>query len=171
MNLWLVQFSAVALVVCSSAARAAPPQLLNKSIHLEMTVTIPAKTQEGTSAMPQQRVSQIIYISSQGRLFQKIARRAKGGSEDSAHGPDSGGNLHFAGNNLVAVTRAISGANMMTISFDPSFQSCTADLIVGADGDKPRVFKGLNGQTLIGAGKPVVSAVSCTIQDGNAFAS
>jgi hypothetical protein len=60
---------------------------------------------------------------------------------------------------------------MMTISFDPSYQSCTADLIVGADGDKPRVFKGLNGQTLIGTGKPVVSGISCTIRDGNAFAS
>jgi hypothetical protein len=91
MKLWLVRLLAVALVVCSSAAHAAPPQLLNKSIHLEMTVTVPAKTQDGTPAMPQQRVSQVIYISSQGRLFQKIARRASGGSEDSAHGPDSGG--------------------------------------------------------------------------------
>ena len=60
---------------------------------------------------------------------------------------------------------------MMTISFDPSYQSCTADLIVGAEGDKPRVFKGLNGQTLTGTGKPVVSVVNCSIQDGNAFAS
>lgn len=175
MNCWLVrgQPSVLALFVCTfvSTARAAPPQLLNKTINVDMTVTIPARTPDGTAAMPAQRVSRSIYISSQGRLFQKVSRSARGGASDSEFGPDSGGGVHFAGNKLVGVVKAISGANMLTISFDASFQSCTADLIVGAEGSKPRVFKGLNGQTLTATGKPVVSGVSCSIRDGNAFAS
>ena len=81
----LMRFTAGALVVCSCAAHAAPLQLLNKSIRLEMTVTIPAKTQDGASVLPQQRVSQVIYISSQGRLFQKIARRGAGAARKTAH--------------------------------------------------------------------------------------
>jgi hypothetical protein len=175
MNRWqaLAQASAVTLLMSTfgTAAHAAPPQLLNKTIHVEMSISIPAKSPDGTERVQSRRIDRNIYVSSQGRLFQKVSRQAKGGADQKEFSPDSGGGVHFAGNKLVGVVKVISGANMLTISFDPSFQSCTADMIVGSEGDKPRVWKGLNGVTLTATGKPQVSGVSCSIRDGNAFAS
>jgi hypothetical protein len=118
------------------------------------------------------RVYRNIYISSQGRLFVKVTRQAKGGADEREIGPDSGGNLHFAGDKLVGVVKMISGgANQLTISFDPSFQSCTADFIAGREAGKERVWKGLNGVTFRTTATPTVSGVSCSIREGNAFAS
>jgi hypothetical protein len=175
MNRWLAlaPSCAVALLFCTfaGAAHAAPPQLLNKTVSVEMFITVPAKNPDGSPAKTGRRVSRSIYISSQGRLFQKVIRQAKGGADQKEFSPDSGGGVHFVGNKLVGMVKVISGANMLSISFDPSFQSCTADMILGSEGDKPRVWKGLNGVTLTATGKPMVSGVSCSIREGNAFAS
>jgi hypothetical protein len=175
MNRWLVlaQSSAVILLagMFGTAVQAAPPQLLNKTIHVEMSVSVPARWPDGTERVQSRRIDRNIYVSSQGRLFQKVSRQAKGGADQKEFGPDSGGGVHFAGNKLVGVVKVISGANMLTISFDPSFQSCTADMIVGSESGKARVWKGLNGVTFTATGKPQVSGVSCSIREGNAFAS
>ena len=175
MNRWLglVQSFALTLLLGASAtaARAAPPQLLNKTVNVEMSITAPAKSPDGTESIRVRQISRTIYVSSQGRLFQKVARRARRGASDSEFSPDSGGGVHFAGNKLVGVVRVMSGANMLTISFDPSFQSCTAEMVMGFEGNKPRVWKGLKGQTFISTAKPSVSGISCSIREGNAFAS
>jgi hypothetical protein len=177
MNRWLAlaQSSAVALLLCTfgSAAQAAPAQLYNKSITIDFSVTVPAKMPDGTAASPGRRVHRVIYISSQGRLFQKVSKVAKGGQMQGESGPDSGGGggMHFAGNTLVGFAQLISGANQVTISFDPSFTSCTVDVITGSEGGKARVWKGLNGVTFTATGKPMVSGNSCSIREGNAFAS
>jgi hypothetical protein len=176
MNRWLAlaQSSAVALLLCAlgSAVQAAPAQLLNKSITIDFAITVPAKTPDGTAASPGRRVHRVIYVSSQGRLFQKVSKVARGGSAEGESGPDSGGGgVHFAGNKLVGVVQMISGANMVTISFDPSYSSCTVEVITGSEGGKARVWKGLNGVTFTATGKPMVSGTSCSIREGNAFAS
>src|SRR4029077_12888685 len=120
MNRWLAlaPSSAVALLLCTfaGAAQAAPPQLLNKSITVDFAVTVPAKTPDGTPASPGRRVHRVIYVSSQGRLFQKVSKVAKGGSMEGESAPDSGGGgVHFVGNKLVGMVQLISGANMVTI--------------------------------------------------------
>jgi hypothetical protein len=168
---FLALASAAAVFSFCTTADAAPSQLLNKSISVSMSVSIPAKSTDGTVSTRQRQISRQIYVSSQGRLFVKIFRRARGGASDSAVGPGEGGaNLHFAGNKLVGTLAVVSGANQLTISFDPSFQSCTADMIIGTEAGKPRVWKGLNGETFTATGKAVVSGVSCSIRDGNVFA-
>src|SRR5450759_2527335 len=74
-----------------------------------MSVSIPAKSTDGTVSTRQRQISRQIYVSSQGRLFVKIFRRARGGASDSAVGPGEGGaNLHFAGNKLVGTLAVVS---------------------------------------------------------------
>jgi hypothetical protein len=168
---FLALASAAAAFSFCTTVDAAPFQLLNKSITVSMSVTIPAKSMDGTLSTRQRSIQRKIYISSQGRLFVKTAMRARRGASDSEAGPDDGGNnLHFVGNRLVGTRALISGANQLTISFDPSFQSCTADMVIGTESGKPRVWKTLSGETVTATGKAVVSAVSCSIQEGNVFA-
>jgi hypothetical protein len=175
MNRWLISAPsfAVALLLFAfgTAVHAAPSQLLNKTINVVMGISVPAKGSGGAERIYSRRVYRSIYISSQGRVFQKVIRQAKGGGDDRELGPDTGNGLHFVGNKLVGMVKMISGANMLTISFDPSFQSCTADLVVGFEPGKPRVWKALNGETVSTTTKPSVSGVSCSIREGNAFAS
>jgi hypothetical protein len=168
---FLALASATAVISFCAAADAAPPQLLNKSISVSMTVTVPATGSGGRVLTRQRTIQRQIYVSSQGRLFIKISRRARGGASDDEVAPGEGGSgLHFEGNQLVGTKGLVSGANRLTISFEPSFQSCSADMVIGTESGKPRVWKGLNGQTLTAAGKATVSGVSCSIREGNVFA-
>jgi hypothetical protein len=173
MHRWpTLALSALALLVFGTAAQAAPAQLFNKTVSVQMSISVPAKLPDGTEKVQSRRINRSIYISSQGRLFVKVIRQAKGGADEREIGPDGGGNLHFVGDKLVGVVKMISGgANQMTISFDPSFQSCTADVIAGRESGKERVWKGLNGVTFRTTATPTVSGVSCSIREGNAFAS
>jgi hypothetical protein len=102
--------------------------------------------------------------------FVKVSQRARRAATDREIGPGDGGSWHFEGDRLVATRSFISGANQLTISFDASFQTCSADLVIGSESGKPRVWKALNGETLTAAGNAEVSGVSCSIQEGNAFA-
>ena len=164
---------AVGTVMIATGVHAAPQQLVNKTINVSFSVSTPAKGSDGSTRVASRQVTRMIYISSQGRLFMKVMRSAGRNSETKERGPEDAGkgSIRFVGNRLVGVLPFISGANQLTISFDPSFQSCTAEMIAGGEGNKPRVWKGINGVTYTATGKTSVSGVSCSIQQGNAFAS
>ncbi|MDP3074285.1 hypothetical protein [Bradyrhizobium sp.] len=164
---------AIALTAIATAADAAPQQLMNKTISVAFSVSIPARKVDGTILTTNRQTSRQIYVSSQGRLFVKVMRRVKGAAEDKEIAPGGGGgdNLRFVGDRIVGVLSLGSGASQLTISFDPSYQSCTANLIVGALSGKPIVWKGIDGNTYTSTGKPSVSTPSCSISQGNAFAS
>ena len=165
--------AAVALGAVSSAANAAPDQLRNKSISVAFSVSIPAKGSNGTTRQNTRQSYRQIYISSQGRVFIKTMKKVKGFSKDREIGPGDGegGTLRFVGNRMVGVLSFASGASQLSISFDPSFQSCSASVIMGAESGKPIIWKGLDGVMYTSTGKPSVSSPSCSISDGNAFAS
>lgn len=160
------------LLASLTAASAAPKQLYNKSILISFGVHIPAKGSDGST--PGTRTSsRIVYVSSAGRVFAKATRTAGRNREDKERGPeDSGGGrgLSFSGDRLTGVLPFISGASLLTISFDPGFQSCSGTVVMGRDSGKPLVWKGLNGVTYTSNGPPNISGVSCSIRDGNALA-
>ena len=156
-------------VIGSTAAYAAPQQALNKTITVSFSIHIPARGSDGSAPDTRQTTRQI-YVSSQGRVFMRAMRSTRKFSDTREKGPEGGGALRFVGNRLVGVLPFISGASQLSISFDPSFQSCTASVIMGAQSGKPIVWKGLNGVTYTSTGKPTVSTPSCSIQQGNVFA-
>jgi hypothetical protein len=163
----------IALGAMTSIAQAAPPQLNNKTISVAFSVSIPARGADGSTLTTNRRSSRVIYVSSQGRVFIKATRQIKRFSREQEIGPGGGGSggLKFVGDKMVGVLSFASGASQLSISFDPSFQSCTASVIMGAESGKPLVWKGLNGITYTATGKPGISTPSCSISQGNALAS
>lgn len=151
------------------ASAQAPKQLHNKSIFTSTTISIPGRGSDGSTSDRPRSIERVIYISSAGRVFAKVTRAVGKNQQQKERGPEGGG-LRFAGNRLTGVLQFQSGASLMNIDFDPSFQSCTVSVIMGRDSGKPIVWKGLNGVTYTSTGAPVIGGHSCSIRDGNALA-
>src|SRR5436853_7068335 len=65
-----------AAVICTapSPALAAPAELLNKTITVSYTVTIPGKSEDGSTVPGIRNASRTIYVSSKGRVFARVTR-------------------------------------------------------------------------------------------------
>ena len=160
---------AMAGVLIGGAAHAAPQQLLNKSVTVSLTVTIPARGSDGSTQANPRAVTRTFYISSQGRVFARVDRRVGKMQQTTERAPGES-NMRFSGNSMVGVMPMPSGASQLTINFDPSGSSCTAQVIMGAERGKPIVYKGLNGLTYTQTGPVQTSGASCSVSAGNAFA-
>jgi hypothetical protein len=165
-----VALLAAAGALMGGAAHAAPQGMLNKAVTVSMSVTIPARGSDGSSQANPRAVTRTFYISSQGRVFARADRRVGGRSETTERGPGEG-NMRISGNSMVGVIPFPSGASQLTVNFDPSFSSCTAQVVMGAERGKPIVYKGLDGKTYTQTGPAQVSGVSCSVRAGNPFAS
>jgi len=163
----------IGAALISPAATAAPTGLFNKTVRVSYGFYIPGKSAVGTTNGGGRSVTTIIYISSAGRVFSKqVARASRGSSgEDVMAAPDrTAGHFDFAGNTMVATRRFGNAAGRMTVKFDPGFQTCTADFIVGGENGAPMTWVGLNGEKYTQVGPPTFSSVTCSVQSGNAFA-
>lgn len=161
---------AMAGALIGGAAHAAPQQALNKSVTVSFSITVPARGSDGSSQANPRAVTRTYYISSQGRVFARADRRVGKNQDRLEKGPGET-NMRVSGNSMVGVIVFPSGAMQLTVNFDPSFSSCSARAIVGAEGGKPIVYKGLDGKTYTQTGPAQVSGVSCSVAAGNAFAS
>ncbi len=160
---------AVAATLIGGAPHAAAQQLLNKSVTISFSVTVPARGSDGSTQANARAVTRTYYVSSQGRVFARTDRRVGRRSETTERAPGET-NMRISGNSMVGVMPLPSGASQLTINFDPSGSSCTARVIMGAEMGKPIVYKGLNGMTYTQTGPTQVSGVSCSVRSGNAFA-
>lgn len=163
---WLM---AAAIVFCASDAFTAPQGLLNKTVTVSMSVSIPGKGSDGSTPNPRQ-ITRLIYVSGQGRVFVRATRTVGRMSQEKEIGPgERPGTLRVTGDKIAGVLPLPSGAFQLTISFDPSFQSCNANVILGTDSGRPIVWKGLNGVTYTQTGKASVSTPTCSVSQGNPF--
>jgi hypothetical protein len=166
-------FAFVGLGCCLSfPALAAPAEVLNKTVTVSYTVTIPAKGPNGVVRSGSRNAIRTIYISSAGRVFGRVSRRdARGDAETKEAAPGERGNSYrFEGSKLVGVMPFVSGAAQMTITFGSGGQSCDAAITLGRDSGQALKWKGVNGAIYEAAGQASVSNVSCPIRAGNAFA-
>jgi len=162
---------AAALCLGIHPALAAPAGLLNKTIHISYGFYIPGKSAVGTTNGGGRTESVILYISSAGRVFGKRASRAARGGDDRLGGPETtAGNTRFEGSSLVATRRFGNAAGQMTVKFDGNFQTCKADFVVGGENGAHMTWVGLNGEKYTQTGPPTFSAVTCSMENGNAFA-
>ena len=153
----------------TASALAAPAELLNKTITVTYSTAIPAKGSDGSTRTATRSSVRIIYISSAGRIFTRLTRRDSGTTDVKDAAPENPkNNFHFEGSKLVGVMTFATGAALMTIGFEGSGQSCSANLISGRDKGAFR-FKGLNGVMYDATGPATFSGVSCSIASGNAF--
>ena len=167
-------FAATMIATClagSPALAAAPAQLLNKTVTVSFTISVPARTADGETVNSSRNVAKVIYISGAGRVFVETSRRAGRNSERVARGPEvTGGSVRLDGNRLVGTVPVGNGASQLTITFDGGFQSCTAQLLTGGQAGRPMTWKGLDGRMRTATGPATHSSPSCSVQDGNAFA-
>src|SRR5690349_2545206 len=90
------------LIPCGASA--APPQLLNKSVSVGMSISVNARAEDGSVANRPRNVQRTIYISSQGRLFIRVTRQAGSNMQSAERGPEeTAGSFRFAGNQLIGV--------------------------------------------------------------------
>jgi hypothetical protein len=150
-----------------SFAAGAPAQLLGRTVNVSFNMGGSARTESGSVVSATRHVTQIIYISSAGRIFVRAAQSARTGSVVQERAP--GETLwHFANGRLIFQRRSsISGAFMGEISFGSGFQTCDISGIVGHESGKPIVWTGLNGKTFESVGPMSMSDATCSVSTGN----
>jgi hypothetical protein len=153
----------------SSATSAAPANLLNKTITFSLTTSASYTSSDGKSGAGSRATTNVLYISSAGRIFAKRVRQDGRASEFTARAPGEH-TWRFVGDKLVGVGSYVSGASQSTISFDPSGQSCTATIQFGRDSGRAMSWKGVNGITYTATSPWVASNISCSVAPGNSFA-
>jgi hypothetical protein len=154
-----------------SLAVAAPAELMNKSITVSYTVSIPGRAQDGSPTRGARNTTRVFYISSAGRVFSRVTRQDGPLTQTKEAAPgDAANTLRFEGSRLVGVMPFVSGAAQMTVSFGQGGESCNASIVVGRDSGRTLSWKGVNGKTYEAVGPATVSNVSCSISAGNAFA-
>lgn len=161
--------TAVSVALLATSAHAAPPQLFNKTITISFTASGIAKSPEGVQRGFSTQVAGIVYVSSAGRVFLRTRISNRGGSRGSDVAPsETKGRVSFQGNRMIGVVPFEVGAQQVTVTFDPSYSSCTASVIEGHSGGVIR-RKGPDGAMYEVTGG-TTSSVSCSIQGGNPFA-
>ena len=160
---------AAAAIFVGAGTPAIAQSLLNKSVTVSFSITIPARGSDGSTQANPRAVTRTYYISSQGRVFARADRRVGKMQDRKEKGPGET-NMRVSGNSMVGVIVFPSGAMQLTINFDPSGSSCSARVIMGAEGGKPIVYKGLDGKTYTQTGPAQLSGVSCSVSAGNVFA-
>ena len=169
----------IATIFATPAAPAfaeAPRQLYNKTIQISWSVAVAQTGPDGQKKNVSVAVHHTVYVSSAGRLFERSSRSTKKGMKQSENAPGAGVNaggeatgMHFEGNRLVGNTAFAKGARRFVAAFDSGFLSCTVSVIFGREaGGLKR--KGVDG-VMYTIDSMTASGESCSIREGNAFAS
>jgi hypothetical protein len=163
------------VLLCSAAPTlAAPAQLLNKSVTLNWTTSIMQRHPDGQEKARQIAFNRTIYISSTGRLFERLQMRSSAGmsgkfenAPGAAQVAGQARGLRFVGDQLVGNVAYASGALQYVVNFSGG-SSCTVNVVLGRSGGKMRA-KGLDGR-MYDVLSTSVSGQSCSVRDGNALA-
>lgn len=162
--------AAATLISMNPASAAAPPALLGKTINVSYAMFVPGVGPDGSIHRGGRNVQWTIYLSTAGRIFAKgVARNAHGYGGDRELGPGRG-TFHFAGSTLIGTAQHGNHAGQLRVNFDSGFQTCTANVLAGGENGAPMVWNSLSGKRFRQTGRPEVSAVTCSIASGNAFA-
>jgi len=151
--------SASILLAASARAATPPAQLLNKTVVVAFSVMWPG-------APGPLSVQRMIYVSTKGRIFVRGTRSGGNNGDSNDVAP---GNYRYEGGRIVGQYKLATGANQITVSFDPAFASCSATLQYGRPGGEAYRGTGPDGATRTTNAAPNVSGVSCSIRDGNPF--
>jgi hypothetical protein len=172
---------ATALIAAALAtvgpAVAAPPQLFNKTIQLNWSTQVVQRDEAGEISRPRIDAARTVYVSTAGRLFDRASREnqklrlKKGGdygpgATTTAAGEARG--LRFAGNSLVGNVAFATGAVQFTATFDPSFSSCSLNVVYGKESGRAR-RRGLTGK-MYEIESLTVTSQTCSVREGNPFA-
>jgi hypothetical protein len=171
---WSILGSLLATMTGFEPAEAAPKQLLNKTITYSYTSHYTVRDPSGKTSSGNDTWMFTAYISSAGRIFERSTRQGVGSRD---HEPGSSRtslfgevrSMRFEGDRLVHMTALVSGASRDTVSFDPTFSSCTVEVILAKSSNGIIAAKGRDGKLYVNLSNSY-SGNSCSIRDGNFFA-
>jgi hypothetical protein len=152
--------------ISPSLAVGAPAQLFGKTLNVSCSASAQVMGPNG-STVASRNVDLRIYISSVGRIFERVAQVAKTGATDSRDNVPGASGWLFVGQKLVRRVPTISGAYMQEISFDPGFGGCTFSGIAGHERGKAYKWRGLDGKEYQATGPLTFSGQRCSISAGN----
>ena len=166
---------ALAVVLAgSTAVMAAPAQLFGKSIIVKWTenrIQRNVGESEFRSVNASHELS--VYVSSTGRVFNKLqntTRRGSGSNEQVAGQGDSNRIASFSGRTMTFVQPQQGMARRIAAEFDEGFTSCTATVIRGKESGAGSGFsKSLITGLRIETKSVTTSGVSCSVRAGNVF--
>ena len=158
--------------VTAASAQNAPKQLYNKTVVIQWGESLQQRRPPNERIFNSQITAvRTAYVSNAGRVFIRATRSNKSGGRKDEGTPDTRapGSLVFQGNTMVGTAAFEGGARQTRITFDPSFTSCTANVVYGKTGSGPIRWKSWDGNTYETI-EANINAVSCSIKDGNPFA-
>lgn len=164
----ILVLSIFALALFAENAAAASAQLSNKTVRYSYTASAQAKRSDGATVTANRNGQLTLYVSSQGRVFERSDRQEYNNRGSNDRAPDKA-TFRISGNQLVGVAQHVSGATRVTITFDPDFRTCSVNFLMGTDNGKPIQGKGINGMTYTTLEKPKFSNMTCSVTEGNAF--
>ena len=119
----------------------------NKSVTVAISVTIPARGSDGsTSGQPARRHADVLHLQP-GTCVRQGRPSGRRMQERTEKGPGEA-NMRISGNSMVGVVILPSGAMQLTINFDPSFSSCSARVVIGAERRQAHRLQGAGRQDL-----------------------
>jgi hypothetical protein len=164
--------ASLAILAGFGPVEAAPQQLFNKTITASFTSHDTTRDSNGKIFSGQANWTYTEYISSTGRIFERVSRNGSARDNEpnsSASERGEARTTRFEGNKLVRLTAHALGASRIVISFDPAFSSCTIDHTLGKGSNRIVARKGLDGKVYEFLSHST-SGNSCSIRDGNSFA-
>ena len=164
----IVAFGCFSTIMLAETAAAAPAKMLNKTVRYSFTASAQAKREDGSPVVASGNFARTLYISNQGRIFDREDRQEQRERKTSELGPE-GSKFRIEGNRIVALFKHLSGASQIIVSFNDDFTSCTVNAMSGSEAGKSVQFKGLNGITYTNLGKATYSNQTCSVSEGNAF--
>ena len=159
-----------ASVFFSGTALAAPPAALNKTVTMSWGTSGMATSDDGQTRSYSNINTRTVYISSTGRTFLRASLRGGRAARSGERGPEdagSRGSVKIEGNRLVGIEAFESGARRFIATFDPSFTSCTLEVIDAKSGNAAIRRKGPDGRMYTVSA--TTGSPSCSVQSGNAF--
>lgn len=165
----------LACLICTALpVQAAPEQLRGKSVVINWTEQRrernPATGQEQTVSLPFVFTA---YVSTADRVFNRLAVGRAGASDQVRGSRDSTGfaarSVAFSAQRMTATnTFRSGGARQISATFDASFSSCSASVVIGRGGNAPLRQRTIQGSTVevlsVNAG-----AAGCAVSQGNAL--
>lgn len=165
---------AVAIFVSSSSALAAPSQLYGKTVSVSYTNMTSLRIAGSQGPFVPRNTPRFVtvYISSAGQTFLKRGKVGRGAGQVGNSGrTQSGGaiSVSFTAKSMTFVAGFIGGATVISVEFNPTFDSCTANILHGKEGTKASyLFK--DGARTFEIQSSVATNISCSVRAGNAFA-
>lgn len=150
----------------------------NKTIVLQW-VAVGTHTEDRRTVSFRTINTRTVYVSSSGRIFTRASRQSmgRGGGADTREiAPGNGGrsidggsaSTRFVSNTLVNQAQLRTGGFQTVATFDPSFTSCSLQVIYGRGDGQPIEHRLASGATRV---LDSISAASptCEIREGNPF--